>query len=379
MKQIILIGVGLLISCFGYGQISTGELPYSWTSEGGGISENASSVIVLPQLNMTQINQEDSGNEGAGGPTRFGFSHDVDISLTNSGSWITTSDGGHLWTVNIISPDALSLNILYDQFWLPDGAKLFIYASDLSQHIGAFTSLNNKGTKEAVHGFATGFLFTNSITLEYYEPANVTENGIVSISKIISGYRYVHDIVENTNNQNADIYSCNKDINCSEGANWQQEKNAVAFVVMGGSICTGALLNTTANDNRPHFLTANHCFETNMNAEQWTFYWNYEASSCNGTASLNATKSTSGASLLARRVDTDFTLLNLLEDPAFNPNVTVYYLGWDRTNGSATSGVGIHHPKGAQKKISIENNTINNYSPTICWGQNCSNGTSPSK
>jgi hypothetical protein len=70
-------------------------------------------------------------------------------------------------------------------------------------------------------------------------------------------------------------------------------------------------------------------------------------------------------------------LLNLMEDPAINPNINVYYLGWDRTNNTASSGVCIHHPKGAQKKISIENNAIYNYSSSICWGTNCSQGTSP--
>ena len=80
---------------------------------------------------------------------------------------------------------------------------------------------------------------------------------------------------------------------------------------------------------------------------------------------------------MARRADSDFMLLDLIENPAMNPNISVYYLGWDRTSSSATSGVCIHHPKGAQKKISVTTNSINNYSSTICWGLNCSQGTSP--
>jgi hypothetical protein len=29
-------------------------------------------------------------------------------------------------------------NLLYDKFWLSDGAKFFIYSEDKKQHIGAF-------------------------------------------------------------------------------------------------------------------------------------------------------------------------------------------------------------------------------------------------
>ena len=159
-------------------QINTEELPYTWEKGKGEIKITSIPIINLPNLDFETLYREDLNNEPSGTPYRFGFSHDVNLSLSNSGIWKNTSDGGRLWTLKIYSPDALSLNLLYDKFWLPDGAKFFIYSEDLKQNIGAFTSINNNAEKQNIKGFATGFLFTNSIVLEYYEPQGVYDEGV---------------------------------------------------------------------------------------------------------------------------------------------------------------------------------------------------------
>jgi hypothetical protein len=367
MKRIILI---LFLGFFCYAvkaQISTEEIPYSWGKGNNKIMVQTIPKITLPHLDMKVINKEEFEKEDFGAyPLRFGFSHNVNFDLSNSGVWQTISDGGRLWNLRIYSPDALSLNLLYDKFWLPDGAKFFIYSEDTKQHIGAFTSENNQGNRDSIMGFATGFLFTNSIILEYYEPKDVENNGIISITQVISGYRYIYEIVEKENQykHNNTEFNCHNDVNCF--ASYRNEKNAVAYMVMGDRMCTGALLNTTANDNRPVFLSANHCFVSSPSTSQWIFYWNYEAM-CGGVVDKDPNKSTVGANVLARGVDSDFMLLNLTSNPATNSNITLYYLGWDRTTASATSGACIHHPRGAQKKISITTQTINNYPIRMFW------------
>jgi V8-like Glu-specific endopeptidase len=346
--------------------MSTEEQPYSW--ERDEIFVETIPVIVMPSLDMEAITKEDLANEGLAVPFRFGFTHEVNLSLANSGAWKTTSDGGRLWTLRIYSPDALSLNLIYDQFWLPEGAKFFLYATNMEEYIGAFTNENNEGDKETNEGFATGFLFTNNIVLEYYEPAEVSDNGIISVAQVISGYRNISDFFENPLRDNhPELLLCHNDVKCTEGTYWQQEKNAIALMVMGGSTCTGALLNTTENDYSPIFLTANHCYKTNP--KSWIFYWNYEAPTCGGVISKDSKKSTEGANILAKNSDTDFLLLKLRKDPAKNRNVILYYLGWDRRYITATSGVSVHHPLGSQKKISIIDTTINNYPYTIQWGE----------
>jgi len=377
MHRIIIIPFLVLFCHAINAQISTEEIPYSWESSRGERLKQAMPVERLPNLDMRAIDQEDLKNEDfSNTPIRFGFAHDVNFDLSNSGTWQTTSDGGRLWNLRIYSPDALSLNLLYDKFWLPHGAKFFIYSEDKKQHIGAFTSDNNQGDRDSIMGFATSFLFTNSIILEYYEPKEVEDKGVISIIQVISGYRYIYDVVgrEQLRHNNTE-FDCHNDINCIGGINFQSEKNAVAYMVMGMYICTGALLNTTANDNRPVFLSADHCFNTSASTTQWIFYWNYEAPPCTGWMESQSpvavnpapNRSTVGAKILARRAETDFMLLELIGDPAMNSNIDVYYLGWDRTVSSRPSGFCIHHPRGAQKKISLSGVGIENFRHSIKW------------
>ena len=311
MKRLLtILFLGLFCSVI-HAQLSTRETPYSWR-RGGEITTPSIPEVTLSKLDMEAIHKEDLENEGLIIPVRFGFSHDVNLTLTNSGIWQTTSDGGRLWYIKIYSPDALSLNLLYDKFWLPDGAKFFIYSEDKRQHIGAFTSENNKGDNgRNIMGFATGFLFTNSIVLEYYEPKGSNDSGIISICQVISGYRYIYDIVREQIQSRAnhtDLLTCHNDVTCAAGNGYANERNAVACMIMGTSSCTGAILNNTANDNRPIFLSANHCFAgTSTSTDQWVFYWNYEAP-CGGNADWSNNRSTTGANLLARRLETDFLL-----------------------------------------------------------------------
>ena len=45
--------------------------------------------------------------------------------MTNAGNWTVLTNGDKLWTMEISSPNALSINLLYDKFWLPEGTSLF--------------------------------------------------------------------------------------------------------------------------------------------------------------------------------------------------------------------------------------------------------------
>jgi len=350
-----------------HGQISTKELPVSF-----GIQNlSTKSVLpaankILPALNMSEIRMEDERDEVAGLPPRFGYPTPVNCNLNNSGEWTKLSNGDRIWRLNIECEKALSINLLYDKFWLPEGAKLFVYSQDKTKHIGAFTSVNNKGTEKEVRGFATGLIYSDKITLEYYVP-NGVEQGIISIAYVVQGYRYIN-IAKSTESLGSSG-ACQVNVNCTEGQNWQNEKNAVALILVNGiRWCSGSLVNTTANDARPLFLTANHCLGGWANAvvhdaidapnlDLWSFYWNYEHPTCANSNVEPAIKSTSGAIVVANDSISDFALLQLTENPSNRNDVNLYYLGWDGSGNAGTGGVGIHHPNGDVKKIATHNVT----------------------
>lgn len=131
------------------------------------------------------------------------------------------------------------------------------------------------------------------------------------------------------------------------------------MILVGGTrLCTGSLMNTTANNTDPYFLTANHCTSlygdaiTSPNLSSFSFYWMYEDPTCVRTSTEPPIYSTSGATIVANYSSSDFSLLRLDEDPKNLLNITTYYLGWDSRNTPGTGGVGIHHPSGDVKKIS---------------------------
>lgn len=159
MKKSIFIAVILLLPFVIYGQISTQEEPVSFKTNIPALRTSERTVKSFASLDMKIIEQEDIEDESNGRPPRFGYRHEVNYNLDNSGEWTDLPDGNKVWRLVISCPGALSINLLYDKFWIPDGAKFFVYSTDRKHSIGAFTSVNNNGDRENIQGFATGLVW----------------------------------------------------------------------------------------------------------------------------------------------------------------------------------------------------------------------------
>ncbi|KHJ36618.1 protease 1 [Pedobacter glucosidilyticus] len=371
MKKIILIiftiSAFLIASKNGFSQISTKEIPKSFSLDGYNQDKNTLTSVNMPKINLDQLRKEDEEDAKNGIPPRFGYQHKVDLTIYNSGKWTTLSNGDRIWQLAINCPEALSINLLYNEFWLPEGGKLFIFNKNTKQSIGAFTNKNNKGTKSKPGQFTTGLVYGDNIILEYLEPKNTESKAVISIGYVIQGYRYIklpYTLESGFGNSGP----CQVNVNCPEGNNWQSEKEAVALIIVNGNrYCTGSLINNTANDFTPYFLTADHCLGgwansskldaiTNSNANLWSFYWNYQSPECSNTIDPPVL-STVGATVVANNSISDFALLRLTEDPRNVFGINLYYLGWDHSGNTDTGGVGIHHPNGDVKKIATHTST----------------------
>ena len=292
----------------------------------------------MPEVDNALLNKENADvnkSEIFIYATRFDCDIDIkDVAIKDS------LHTGILYRCAIESPTAYSISVVFDKFNIPDGAKMFLYDSGYKQLLGAFTSNNNKPNKV----FAIAPIFAEKIMIEYFEPYYTDFLSEVHIGQVHHGFI---DISETVNS----IYdgTCEVDINCSEGSNWQTEKHAVCRILFGNSLCSGALINNTNFDGKPYFLTANHCISNEISAAHCIFYFNYEHSSC-GESSINSSQTLSGATLRAHSSNSDFSLLELLEIP--NATYFPYWAGWDRNIEHGAGGVGIHHPLGLPKKIS---------------------------
>lgn len=365
MKSISLILFFVLIASILKAQVSIGGKPYSFKHEikPKTVLTKGEKSFEFELQNIERLKQEDAENDVKDVPYRYGIAFEVNINLNNSGEWLELENNDRIWRLIIKCPSAKSINLSYDEFWLPEKSTLYIYNSTKSHIIGGFTSINNKGTKEKPSKFATGLIYGDEIILEYYEPNDVKGQGIISISNIIYGYRGIGKDYEKSFGGSG---ACNVNINCSPyGDDWQDEKTSVAKIIFSGYTCSGSLINNTNENGIPYFLTANHCIAavsldavSDPDASDWIYYWNYESSGCDDGSDFTP-PSTTGSNVVANNSYSDFALMRLQESPYdLIPQLQLYFNGWDRTNSVSPNAVGIHHPRGDIKKICIENNSL---------------------
>lgn len=349
----------LLFLCLAHwatAQLSEGGLPYSFTNDLG----KTAPVYTTESIDVPALLAEDEIDLQSNLPLRFAFGHAVELNTQNSGRWTDLDNGDRIWRLTIHAPDAVNINLLYDDFYLPEGSSLYLYNAAQDQVLGAFTARNNKATGR----FATSLVVGEYTTLEYYEPQAVAGQGRIQIAQIAHGYR---DLEGQTEAEKASG-DCQVNVNCEEGADWQDEKKGVARIVMDGLyLCSGTLVNNTANDCKPLFLTANHCLMggikqdaiINPDVSGYVFYWNYERPGCENAGPIPQ-QTTTGGTVLANAglmetgmhtfLSSDFALIQLDENP--RGAYDVFFNGWDATGAQGNTGVGIHHPAGDAKKIS---------------------------
>jgi PKD repeat protein len=339
-KSLFLFFIILQVSLFS--QYNSGGLPISSLTELGSNYQ----VVQMPSFDVSKMMQEDNLNAGKVGiPFRYGKVFEVNYDLKNSGTWETLSDGSKVWRLAIRSENSISLNLFYKEFFMPKGAMLYLYNSDKSELLGAFSELNNTDDRF----FSTAPTLGETTVLEYYEPVYSKGKGKLNISQVVHAYRDIYGYLT------TDELACNININCPVGAPWIEQKRSITRITFsqGGSgyLCTGSLINNSLQNRSLLYLTANHCEPDNH--ASMVFYFNYENPTCYGSGGpLNQTLS--GATLKSTNYATDFRLvqINGTMPAAFNG----YFNGWDRSGTQPTNEVAIHHPGGANKKISFDNN-----------------------
>ncbi len=366
MKLLSLLSIVLLlIFTRGHSQVTDMGGPLSWN---GKVPAATLPLQVMPSFDMAlQLYEDSISNSLKGGPWRFGFNHYVDFDLGNSGVWTTLPNGDRIWRINIASKGALTINLIFEEFDLPDGAYVYLSDKNQSNRVGAYTSRNNNpeqklGT-ELVHG--------DNIIVEYFEPQAVIGQGILKIGTVTHGYKELgsyadklgNDLITKALNSSGD---CNVDVNCPLGIGWEDQIRSVAMIVVGGNgICTGALINNVSCDFTPYFLTANHCYSGSI--ATWSFRFNWESppgtESCATTANsvdpgAPYDQTSNGGIVRANDSGSDFLLLEMNMSVAEAETWNVFFAGWDNTETIPTQVTGIHHPSGDVKKICQDDGAV---------------------
>ena len=307
--------------------------------------------ISYPTPDVNALRQEDLILDEQGGqPWRFGFNNPTQINSNTHGIWIDAKNGDQLWMVRIKCPEALTINLAFNQTEIPAGNELYVYNPDKTFILGKFTQ------EHLYEGqLGTELVPGEEVIVEYYVQANHPK-GTIQINNVTHGYRTAREFQEKAFGSSG---NCNLNVNCPQGGPWQQERNGVVMLVSGNSgFCSGSLINNTLNNGKPYVLTANHCFS---NPATWVFRFNWQSAGCNNPATEPTFQSLSGAVLRSRASASDFCLVEItggLQGGTVPAAFTPYFNGWDNSGNTPTSAVGIHHPSGDIKKISFENDPL---------------------
>lgn len=306
----------------------------------------------LPEISNTMLLREDEEKRAQRLKVRrFAQMIPVGFHPYNSGTWEETG-AGKVWRLGIHSADAYSLYLVFDEFRLAPGVKLFVYNTDFSKIAGAFTSKNNNRFNK----FSIAPIPGDAIIIELNIPSGIDDFGELTLGKV--GHDYTNEFGSSKlkSIKNGPSEDCEVDINCPEGETWQQEKRAVCKLIVNGELCTGTLINNVSNLKIPYLITANHCVSTNEVAEGGLYIFNYERKICGQDGETNE-ESLSGAELISTTNHLlDFSLLKLNNIPPLS--VKPFFAGWDARPDEPQNGVCIHHPEGDVKKISVVNHPL---------------------
>jgi hypothetical protein len=281
------------------------------------------------------------------------FADPVDVSITpeTDGVWEELDPRFQLWQLRVTAPGALSLNFGITDFQLPKGARLTIYPADLqgsddARGVRVFTALDNRDHGE----LWTPVVVSDDVILELVLPTESRQDYRLELTSVNRGFRFLGEEVDKSG-------SCNIDVVCPEGDPWWSEINSNGVYTVNGTwYCSGAVINNTAEDGTPYFLTANHCGLSTSNDQGVVIYWNFQSPVCGQQSGGSLAQYSSGVTYLASSSASDVCLV-LINDP-LDPDFNVTFSGWDRSGDDVSEAVAIHHPSCDEKSISFE------YDPT---------------
>ena len=325
----------------------------------------ASARVTLPALDRVKLSMEDDKFDRKPGPYRYAVvvplsaAQSKVLSPSSGGQWQDIKGGLKLWRGEVRAVGAHSVDVTLQPFRLPHGASLKIFSADRKISWGPYTDQDNNPAEALATPVVPGEL----LRLELSVPTAQLPFVRLAVRSVNHGYRGFDfsggQVIPKAG-------GCETDVVCPEGNPYRDQIRAVASYTVGGGFCTGTLINNTRQDRSPLFLSANHCVDSQSDANTVVAYYNYQSAVCRQRQQgnfpplpQNATATQSGTTVLATTRRSDVTLMRF--NSAVPAAANAFWDGWDRRDIAPPSAVVIHHPLGEEKRISLENNptTIN--------------------
>ncbi len=298
-------------------------------------------IVRMPKVDNESLRKKSLEEENFKS-LRFAHSFKVNLNPQNSGDHYE-ADGCIVWRLIVKSDSALSLNIVFSKYFVPDGARLFVFDKEMKYILGAFTSLNNKEFKKLGVYPVPG----DEIVIQYEEPVNSMSKGEIEIGEINHDFLGIIDCSNRFDRRISEW--CHIDVNCESASGLDLQKRSVCRIIAGDEIGTGSLLNNVLQNGKPYVISAFHIYDDPEVAKTSLFDFNYESPYCTELDGFD-NQSVSGSVPLAWFDSLDFLLVELSESIplTYRP----YFSGWDARKMAPSNSHVIHHPNGDVKKIS---------------------------
>lgn len=287
----------------------------------------------------------------ARGPARLALNVPMPLGLED-GIWSVEGDTA-IWRARVHSVGATVLIPVFDRFEVPAGAELRVSdpAGDVVQ--GPYT----RADRMRAGALYTAMVPGEQAIIELRVLNALRDDVALSLGSLGHGVRR-----RDSGSVMPKSGGCNIDVVCPAGDAWRNEIRSAVLLQIPEStltfgVCSGQLMNNTAEDETPYLLTANHCGITQAKADGLVVYFNYQTSACGGTPDGSPDQTQNGASVKFSHARSDHTLLQLRARPP--AGYAVYYAGFNAsTSAVPQSGAGIHHPQDQnppldEKRISI--------------------------
>lgn len=313
--------------------------------------------IIMPPFDLAeQLRLDSLEATGLRSGFRFAYKFMTDYKPENSGVRFTLPDGTKVWRLGIRSEGALSLNVMFSEYHLPEGARVFLYNNDQSEVLGSFNHLNN--SERSILPVAP--IQGDELIIEYQEPMEAAFPGKLAVGEVNHGYRKFR-ISEPQPDFAA--FQCMPAVACYQDSTTRYdaiERSVVLMIINGTTGCTGTLINNTANDGKPYLLTASHCLNNQFQVKNSDYeevagnivcYFNYNSPQCSPVEPGRTDQTIASAHFRAVNELTDMALLELQDTPP--ADYRAYYAGWNAQDAGTAPYTCIHHPGGSLKRLNL--------------------------
>jgi len=285
--------------------------------------------------------------EAAARPNQFAVNVPHAVSAAGKGEW-TRTGSSYRWTYAVRIPGAVSLSFHAPRMVLPPGAVLSVR--------GAAATSSYRNTDASRGDLWSRVHVGDALELTLEVPATERLQVVLEIASFQVGFRGLtpdvpsHPSLQRARPQDAGDPDtpCVQNYSCQATPQNAAAGQATVTLLIGNAyLCTGTLINNTANDNTPYIITARHCQNGQYGggnpgaAATVSVYWNAQTACGTPLDTVYYTPTSdrqTGATTVVEQQD--HWLLQLDASPVID---NAQFAGFDASAGPVIGGYTVHH------------------------------------